>query len=192
MMSSLKRGSVGCGFCSGHIADHGEAFAVMRAAGFEPLEPYPGANIAWTCRHAGCGLTVRPTYWTVRAGHGCRWCSGSGFKAHEAAIVYLVTHDSYDATKVGIADAARGRLKKHRDRGWQVAFVLDVPGQAAQAIETNILDWWRDDLHLPIHLGRLEMPQGGWTETAATSELDLAATIVRIRALAAKFLSAVA
>jgi hypothetical protein len=36
------------------------------------------------------------------------------------------------------------------------------------------------DLGLPIYLGRLEMPQGGWTETAATSEVDLAASVERM------------
>lgn len=44
---------------------------------------------------------------------------------------------------------------------------------------------WRGELALPIHLGRLEMPHGGWTETVDSTEIDLAATIRRIRDLAA-------
>ena len=51
------------------------------------------------------------------------------------------------------------------------------------AIEDNILDWWRTELTLPPYLGRYEMPQGGWTETVDSSEIDLAATVRRIENL---------
>jgi len=40
-------------------------------------------------------------------------------------------------------------------------------------------------LALPVHLGKPEMPHGGWTETVASTEIDLAATIQRIKDLAA-------
>lgn len=185
-LGSLRRGSAGCGFCSGHFARPDEAWATMRAAGLEPLESYPGSGAQWESRCLKCERTIRPTYWNVKAGHGCRWCAGSGFKTHEAAIIYLATHDGYDAAKIGIGDATRGRLKKHR--GWQFVLVLDVPGEVAMAVESDILEWWRSDLRLPIHLGRPEMPQGGWTETVAASEISLGETIRRIRALVARLL----
>ena len=40
-------------------------------------------------------------------------------------------------------------------------------------------------LALPVHLGKPEMPHGGWTETVDSTEIDLAATIQRIKDLAA-------
>jgi hypothetical protein len=52
------------------------------------------------------------------------------------------------------------------------------------AIEDEILNWWRAELGLLAYLGKEEMPQGGWTETADSTEIDIAATILRIKQLA--------
>jgi hypothetical protein len=59
-----------------------------------------------------------------------------------------------------------------------------VPGELALSIEKGILDWWRGELSLPVHLGKQEMPNDGWTETADSTEIDLAAAIQRIQGLA--------
>jgi hypothetical protein len=54
-----------------------KAEADMRAAGFEPLEPYPGAGVRWRCRHVVCGHTVYPRLFRIRAGAGgCLACAG--------------------------------------------------------------------------------------------------------------------
>ncbi|WP_371578071.1 hypothetical protein [Streptomyces sp. NBC_01314] len=54
-----------------------QAEADMRAAGFEPLEPYPGSRVRWSCRHIVCGRTVHPRLFGIRAGKGgCRACAG--------------------------------------------------------------------------------------------------------------------
>ncbi|MEU6621970.1 GIY-YIG nuclease family protein [Streptomyces litmocidini] len=48
----------------------------MRAAGLEPLEPYPGAMNHWSCRHEACGQEVKARYSNVKRGVGiCRWCA---------------------------------------------------------------------------------------------------------------------
>jgi len=44
---------------------------------------------------------------------------------------------------------------------------------------------WRAELVLPIHLGKQEMPHGGWTETVECTEINLAATMQRIQNLVA-------
>ncbi|WP_031019188.1 hypothetical protein [Streptomyces rimosus] len=76
--------SAGCRYC-GRIAagerrrasGQARAEADMRAAGFEPLEPYPGARARWPCRHVVCGRTVHPRLFGIRAGKGgCRACAG--------------------------------------------------------------------------------------------------------------------
>jgi hypothetical protein len=47
----------------------------MRAAGAEPLEPYPGAFVRWRCRCESCGRTVTPMLNNVSRGKGpCKWC----------------------------------------------------------------------------------------------------------------------
>lgn len=49
----------------------------MRAAGFEPVEPYPGlAKAPWQCRCTRCGGTPSPTLTNVRQGGGCQSCAG--------------------------------------------------------------------------------------------------------------------
>lgn len=53
--------------------DPEQAAAEMRAAGAEPLEPYPGANSPWKCRCIVCGAETSPSLTSVRAGNGvCR------------------------------------------------------------------------------------------------------------------------
>ncbi len=67
--------------------DSDQAVALMRTAGFEPLEPYPLADAPWACRCTQCGHTVRPTYNSVRQGTGCGFCSGKAVDPEEAAEV---------------------------------------------------------------------------------------------------------
>ena len=180
---AVQAGS-GCRYCNDTAIKPDAAAALMRTAGLEPLETYPGSLRPWKCRCTKCGRTVQPCYSTIQRGSGgCRWCRNSGFKSGEDAIVYLIIHPGYSSAKIGITDAVGGRLKKHLQRGWQVLTTVHVPGELALAIEKEILDWWRAELALPIHLGRREMPHGGWTETVDSTEIDLAATIQRIQNL---------
>jgi len=181
-LKNVQAGHGGCAWCSGYAVAPEEADGTMRAAGLDPLIPYPGTQAPWLCRCLRCGRTVSPRYGHIRIGGGCRWCSygAGGFKAEEPAMVYLVTHADRSATKVGITNAAGRQLKAHRRQGWQVVTAVQVPGKIAQFIELDILRWWRRDLGLPVHLERGEMPQGGWTETVASAEIDLAETISRI------------
>lgn len=72
----------GCGYCSGTAPiPPEEAVALMRSAGLEPLEPYPGATLPGLCRHVSCGREVKPRCsYTRRGGSPCRWC------AHNAPV----------------------------------------------------------------------------------------------------------
>ena len=53
-----------------------EAAAFMRAAGYEPLTPYPGNNNSpWRCIHLECGREVSPRYAGIQQGQGgCKPC----------------------------------------------------------------------------------------------------------------------
>lgn len=66
----------------------------MRAAGFEPLEPYPGSETAWRCRCTTCGAEVTPRLSGIRVGYGCEPCSyaarGEARKTPEAHAVAVM------------------------------------------------------------------------------------------------------
>lgn len=52
------------------------AVATMRAAGFEPLVPYPGSDRPWRSLHESCGEIRTPTLNSIRQhGTACRLCS---------------------------------------------------------------------------------------------------------------------
>jgi hypothetical protein len=76
-LGNVSSGQGGCRFCAGTApTPPDEAAALMRAAGLEPLEPYPGAMNSWRCRHQGCGREVKARYSHVKRGAGiCRWCA---------------------------------------------------------------------------------------------------------------------
>jgi hypothetical protein len=107
-----------------------------------------------------------------------------GYRANGPALVYLVTHPSLGAAKVGVSDAAGERIAVHRRAGWQLLAAFQVAADAAAAIEADVLRWWRGDLGLPAYLSRDQMPQGGSTETVAACRVDLAATVARLCELA--------
>ncbi|MER5689691.1 hypothetical protein [Streptomyces sp. NPDC002205] len=67
----------GCRYCAGTAPiPPQEAEALMRAAGLEPLEPYPGSTSHWRCRHEACGREVKARYSNVKRRVGiCRWCA---------------------------------------------------------------------------------------------------------------------
>lgn len=58
------------------FVDPEQAAEVMRRAGVEPLEPYPGAKIGWRVRCLTCGSENRPHYSSVKQGTGaCNSCA---------------------------------------------------------------------------------------------------------------------
>ena len=114
---AVQAGS-GCRYCNDTAINPEAAVSLMREAGLEPLEQYPGSLRQWTCRCNKCGRTVQPCYSTIQRGSGgCRWCRNSGFKSAENAIVYLITHPGHSAAKIGITDADGSRLKKAQPAG---------------------------------------------------------------------------
>ncbi|WP_419994445.1 hypothetical protein [Streptomyces boninensis] len=56
--------------------DPGEAVAVMRSVGLEPLEDYPGATTRWRCRCRSCGDEVLGLLNSAKtSGSGCPRCA---------------------------------------------------------------------------------------------------------------------
>lgn len=80
-LNSVQKGSGGCQQC-GYLKtaaairhDHEFAVEIMRSAGLEPLEIYPGSHTKWRCIHLECGAEVQALFTSVRGGEsGCRKC----------------------------------------------------------------------------------------------------------------------
>ena len=84
--TSVRAGkSSGCFYCAGLApTPPEEAEAEARAAGYEPLEPYPRLTKAkWRCRHLLCGDEVLVRLENIRAGKGC--CMRCGIAASATA-----------------------------------------------------------------------------------------------------------
>jgi hypothetical protein len=97
----------------------------------------------------------------------------ASFLASETAVLYLLTHERLGAHKIGIMHTDSARLQRHRDEGWQVCHELVADGETVDRIETDVLAWWRFELHLPPHVDRALMPQGGYTETVDAEAVSI-------------------
>ncbi|MFJ8475734.1 hypothetical protein [Kitasatospora sp. NPDC094011] len=68
--------------------DPGEAAALMRAHGWDPLEDYPGAGTPWKCRCATCDTVSPKKLAHVQNGRGgCRHCLGMAVTDAAARLV---------------------------------------------------------------------------------------------------------
>ena len=162
-----------------------DARTIMVGHDLQPLEPYPGSGRPWKCLHS-CGKVVTPTLSNVSAGKGvCRYCN-SAFPYDGPAMLYLVV--DHDAVKIGCCSARGRRLEEHRRYGWQVAWAIDCPtGDEAYNLEQAVIAWWRGDLGLSPARDSVEMPQFGYTETAAWDEMSPSHVLDKVRMLADGF-----
>jgi hypothetical protein len=173
----LRKGAVGCSFCSGtKPITAAQANKFFKSRGFKPLEPFKNAKTPMKSIHMVCGREVAPTWASLRASGGCKYCSVSLVNLIAPAYLYLITNKELNAHKVGISGhgATVNRLERHKRLGWASYAVLDLDtGEEAYEIEAKTLEWLRLDLQLPKYLAQEQMPQGGHTETVDASEIDL-------------------
>lgn len=70
-----NQGTRACAYCAKKKVHPDDAVKIMQKAGLEPLEPYPGSNTRWKCKHLKCGEIVYPMYgWIVSGQGGCQKC----------------------------------------------------------------------------------------------------------------------
>lgn len=172
--NAANYGVRGCWTCGGpariaaiKAGKAAEAEARVRAAGYIPLEPYPGSIVRWACI-CSCGRETAVLSGAIGEGiRGCRSCAVSGFKPELPAVAYLIIHERLGAIKIGITAPGSERLKAFRRAGWELVHLEAFQtGHPAMALEREILDWWRCELSLPAWLSPEDMPQNGATETA--------------------------
>lgn len=141
----------------------------------------------WRCTR--CRFEWPATVQLRTRGNGCPVCAPHGFNPALPAIVYLQHHPVFRAWKVGITGAHTDRLADLRRLGWSLRHEERLErGADARTVERAVHDWWRNDLHLPVWLGRDEFRplRRGWTETISDAELDEQTLIARLRAEAAR------
>ena len=173
--SAVRGGQNPCKYCAGRAVDKRAADKMLRKAGVIPLVEYPGSTTKWKSRCKKCKKIVYPLYISVLHGYGaCKYCSEFGFGYDEPAIVYLITNPKKLSHKIGIAGVNTHRLKDHARAGWILyAQKRFSTGEEAFAVEQKTLGWLRDEIGLSAHLGRAEMPYGGYTETFDAGLINL-------------------
>jgi hypothetical protein len=178
ILSDISAGHTGCGYCSGNLVDVKEALNLMRKSKLKPLEPYKSSKAKWKCKCLKCGETVSPKYEDILQGQGgCRYCSVKGINMNVPSYLYLITNKELNSHKVGM-----GNHKKRNDRlasflknGWKTHKVWQTnTGAEAIDIEAEVFRIIRNDLKLPIHLSKEQMPKTeGQTETMNADSITL-------------------
>ena len=180
-------GASPCLYCAGKKVDSDSAFKMMLAAELTPLVPYSRADFKWECVCQKCGKYVTPTYTAIRVGQGgCRYCAEKGLDYNEPTFLYLMTHQLFNAHKVGIGNhkTRHNRIDEHKKTGWLLIESKDFEtGDDAYVVEQLVMKWLRIDMGLPVYLSSAEMPQRGHTETVDASEIDLSTIWAKIEEL---------
>ena len=98
-------------------------------------------------------------------------------------LMYLVSNSKFDAAKIGITRGIsdKDRVREHLKRGWVLEHFWGFNDfRDAEAIEGNVLSWFRYDRKVPIACSPRQMPQGGYTETVRLQDIQLAEIIAQI------------
>jgi hypothetical protein len=154
--------------------------------GFTPLVKFQGAKTPWKSRHNVCGRVVSPSWSSLKAGRGCKYCQIGGINLLAPAYLYLITNPSLNSHKIGIGgfDSSMDRLDKHIKQGWKTYNKLDLDtAENAYEIEQGVLNWLRNDMNLQQYLLPEQMPQSGHTETVEASEIDLSTIWAKVEEL---------
>lgn len=163
-----------------------EAVELMRAAGLEPLVPYPGARKPWPARCLTCGEKGQPQLGNIRQGQsGCRTCSNYGYDARKPTTLYVLVNREFRAVKVGITNTGSVRLRNLERGGWRPGRLFHfAEGRTPLHIETVILRRLRGDMGLKPAVQRHQMPgTGGATETFRLADISAAAIYKMVRSL---------
>lgn len=178
---------IGCAYCSGRRVNAEDAEIVMKNANLKPLVKYPGSTVPWRCLCLKCKREVSPLYNGIQQGRGgCIFCAKTGIQYDKPAYIYLLSHQEYQSIKIGISGnaALNSRLERHKKYGWEVFKTKDLAtGFDAERVENEILQWFRAELSLGVHLPKEFMPQGGHTETVDASEIDLPTIWAKVQEL---------
>jgi recombinational DNA repair protein (RecF pathway) len=83
----IKQGSSGCKYCAPNFVNIPRINEVMRKAGLEPQEKYPGSRASWKVKHTVCGRIFKVEYANIRKSSSCRYCAGKAVIPKEAVAL---------------------------------------------------------------------------------------------------------
>jgi hypothetical protein len=186
----IKQGRGHCAYCAQRRVDIPMALKFMKTAGLKPLVDFPGSNQPWKCKCLVCGLEASPRWSDLQRGQGgCSNCADWGLNYGKSGYIYLITHETFGAHKVGIANSYKSkkyddRMYQHVKQGWILYKKMNFKTvQEASDIETSVLKWLRMEVGLPAFLSPKQMPKGGHTETVSGSEIELVAIWAKVQEL---------
>ena len=199
--STVRKSGWACATCSRSrfarmkaAEQHDERARLMdEVGGVVPLEPYKKSGTPWKSKCKVCNSIVTPRFDDVvnKKRRACIVCSRNEF--HEFSfdfkapgVIYFVEHLDLMALKVGITSTSSktDRIGQHELNGWTVIKTWSVQsGFIARDIEQKILRWWRVEKNLPFVCTERDMPQGGFTETIQTSEIDPDEVVSKVEGL---------
>jgi hypothetical protein len=186
----IKQGRGHCAYCAQRRVDIPVALKFMKSVGLKPLVDFPGSNKPWKCKCLVCGFDATPRWSDLQQGQGgCSNCADWGLNYQKPGYVYLITHEEFNAHKIGIANAYKSkkyddRMYQHEKQGWVLYKKANFQTvQKASDIETSVLKWLRMEVGLPAFLSPRQMPKGGHTETVDASEIDLPTIWAKVREL---------
>jgi hypothetical protein len=176
----LRQKNYGCIYCSGGRVTEAAAIKVMESAGVLPIEPYPGKDIPWLSKCVKCLREVNPTYANARRGQGgCKFCAEHGIDLVGPAYLYVMTHQNFNAYKVGIGKSggskANDRINNLTRTGWELIkkFKFET-GLEAQTLESKFFQIVRSDLNIPVFLSAEDMKStAGHTETMDSDRISI-------------------
>ena len=184
MIATLKSKKSGCAFCNRVKVDPSDAEMIMLAAGYTPLEPYKSSKVKWKCRHEICGKITFPRFNSIHNGQGgCTNCVDK-FSYYDLSYFYVIQNSFLDSLKIGISntDSKGDRVEVHAKHGWILVERIDFEnGFLAYDFEQTLLTFIRNNLKVPYHLSKNEMPQGGWTETMSAESISLPTLLKLVR-----------
>jgi hypothetical protein len=176
----IKQGRGHCAYCAQRRVDIPFAIKFMKTMGLKPLVEFPGSKKPWKSKCLVCGSVVSPRWGDLQSGQGgCSNCADWGLNYQKPGYIYLITHEKFNAHKIGIANSYKSkkfddRLYQHEKQGWVLYKRANFKTvQKASDIETSVLKWLRLQVGVPAFLTPKQMPRGGHTETVSASEIDL-------------------
>jgi hypothetical protein len=181
--------SFGCPQCSFNESGRRKAETEENAearfldVGLRLIGKYENARKAIECECLKCGSITKQTLNGVKNGKTCKFCAQRGIQHGEPAYLYLIENSLHNSLKVGIGNIGNknDRLTSHHRQGWSLIKRWDFnTGEEAEKIETIIFRWIRNEIGIPIHLSKGEMPQGGWSETFSQDSISMNRLIAKI------------
>jgi hypothetical protein len=150
VVANRIRENSGCPFCKNKALLVGfndlktvEPSLAREANGWDPSTVMIGSGkkLQWKCSE-GHTWFARVISRTSAHKTGCPSCAKSGFDPNESGYLYLIKHEAWEMTQIGITNDPATRLKRHESSGWVLCDLKGpMDGLLARGWEQSILSF---------------------------------------------------